>query len=361
MNIEVVRPIELSGEDRATWARLQTRAGSDYSSPFLSAGWAIAVDRALERFGEGLKVAVVRDGDEAKAFFACRAGRVTAMPAGAPISDYQAMIAEAGFKIDPRELLQALGVQRYDFCHMVKADKTFGAHAAGSEPSYVVDVSEGWEAYEAGRKAAGTDILKDIAKKTRKVEREVGPVVFTAHSRSRSDFDRLFQWKREHFERTRQTDVTSSPWVKVVLEELFESRDPDFGGILSTMHFGDRLAAAQFNLRGAGQIHSWFIGHDEQFERLSPGLIMFGEMLKWMADSPYRELDLGPVAYRFKDRLANRTKEIAYGFVGRPGAAAFVRAAEYRVRQVAEALPLGRVSHWPGKAMRRLDRMRALG
>jgi CelD/BcsL family acetyltransferase involved in cellulose biosynthesis len=88
---------------------------------------------------------------------------------------------------------------------------------------------------------------------------------------------------------------------------------------------------------------------------------MFGELLAWMADSRWRELTLGPVAYRFKDRLANRTRSLAYGSVGRPSAATLVRAAEYGVRRLAETLPLGPLSQWPGKAMRRIDRWRALG
>jgi hypothetical protein len=43
-----------------------------------------------------------------------------------------------------------------------------------------------------------------------------------------------------------------------------------------------------------------------------------------------------------------------------PAPATLVRAAEYGVRRAAEALPLGRASQWPGKAMRRLDLLRAL-
>jgi hypothetical protein len=37
-----------------------------------------------------------------------------------------------------------------------------------------------------------------------------------------------------------------------------------------------------------------------------------------------------------------------------------VRDVQYRVRARMEAMPLGRVSHWPGKAMRRVDLWRGL-
>ena len=51
MKIDVVRPTALTGAERARWRELQARAGSDYSSPFLSPDWAVAVDRALAEFG----------------------------------------------------------------------------------------------------------------------------------------------------------------------------------------------------------------------------------------------------------------------------------------------------------------------
>lgn len=362
MKIDVVRARELTGRDRASWSRLQADLGPDYASPFLSPGWACAVDAAQARFGGETQVAVLRDeAGAAVGFLPVKRIGDTAMPAGAPLCDYQGLVAQAGIEVDPREILKVLGVARFDFCHMLKADPTFGARGQGGDLSYVVDLAAGWDAYEQGRREAGTDILKDIAKKRRKIERELGPIEFKAFSRSKADFETLFAWKRAHLKRTRQTDVTAPPWARLLLENLFESRDPDFGGALFTLHIGDRLAAAHFHLRGGAQVHAWFIAHDEAFERHSPGLVMFGELLRWMAESPYRELDLGPVAYRFKDRLANRGREIVYGFVGRPSPATLVRAAEYGVRKVAEGLPLGRVSQWPGKAMRRLDTLRALG
>jgi len=358
MRIEVVRPGDLSTADQQAWAALQM-GRFELESPFLSPAWARAVERA-EGPGE-VRVAVLRDEQGAAGFFPVRAGALTALPPGAPLCDHQAVIARPGLEVDPRELLRALGVQRYDFSHLAADDTTFGACAQGVQDSYVVDVSEGWDAFERGRREAGTEIVKDMARKRRKVEREVAPVTFEAMSRSRTHFDTLLAWKREQYKRTRQTDILAWDWVERLLNELFESHDPDFGGALFTVHIGDELAAAQFNLRGRDEVHSWIIGHSETFERFSPGLIMFHDMLRWMADSPFRKLELGPVPYRFKDRLANRIRPIAYGFAGRPSPVTLVRAAQYGLRKRMERMPLGRVSHWPGKAMRRLDLLRGLG
>ena len=359
MRIDVVKPSELSSADQQAWRALQAGRFA-IASPFLSPGWARTIERAGAP-GE-VRVAVLRDdGGLAKGFFAGRCGPVTALPAGAPMNDHQALVAAPGVEVSAVDLLGALGVQRYDFSHLAAADPAFGAYAQGVQDSYVVDLSDGWDAFEAGRRAAGTEILKDMARKRRKIEREVGPVTFTAMSRSQAEFDRLMDWKRAHFRRTRQTDILAWRWVRNALEELFHSHDPEFGGMLSVLHVGDRMAAAQFNLRGPDEIHSWLIGHDDAIERYSPGLVMFNDLLRWMAGSPYKRLELGPIPYRFKDRLANRTRSIAYGYAGLPSTATLVRAAEYKLRNVAESLPLGRASHWPGKAMRRLDLWRGLG
>jgi len=359
MRIEVVRPGELSNDDQEAWSRLLA-ARPDLASPFLTPQWARAVDRADGP--DEVRVCLIEARDGLKGVFAARCGVLTAMPVGAPLNDWHGVVSAEPLDLPAGALLQALRVHRFDFSHLTPADPVFGDHAQGRAQSYCVDVSGGWEAYAAGRREAGTDILKDIAKKGRKLEREHGPITFSPLSRSRADFDKLMGWKRAQYFRTRQTDILAAPWVARLLDELFESRDPDFGGALSTIHVGDRLAAGQFNLRGRTELHSWFIAHDEAFDRCSPGLVLFGEILKWMAaESPMKRLELGPVAYNFKDRLANAPHPLAHGYAGLDSPVTLIRAAQYGLRKAAETLPLGRASQWPGKAMRRLDLWRGLG
>ena len=97
------------------------------------------------------------------------------------------------------------------------------------------------------------------------------------------------------------------------------------------------------------------------FARVRDGIPSQSIKPKMAATSPLKRLELGPVAYRFKDRLANTPHPIAYGFAGLDSPVTLLRAAQYGLRKAAENLPLGRASHWPGKAMRRLDLWRGLG
>jgi CelD/BcsL family acetyltransferase involved in cellulose biosynthesis len=226
--------------------------------------------------------------------------------------------------------------------------------------SHVADLSGGYCAYQAERKAAGVGLIKDCDRKRRRVEREVAEPVFTAFSRSEAAFDQLIAWKRAQFRATGQTDIFSAGWTLGLLKQLFASRDPDFGAVLFTLHFGDRLAAVQLNLRGRRTIHAWIIAHDPELERHSPGLLLFQDILRWMDETPFDRLDLGPGEVRFKRELANDGVSIAHGFVGLPSTATLTRAAVYEVRRAVESLPLGPVSELPGKAMRRLDQWRGL-
>lgn len=358
MEFDLVRPQDLSAARMARWADLQAQDLA-LDSPFLGPDWARAVERVKGEDAR-VRVAVAREAGRDVGFFAAQAGAYTAIPVGGAMCDYQAVVAETGVVVPSRALVQALGVHRLDFTQVLGGQATFKAHERGGAPSYIIDLPEGYAAYEAERRAAGTSILKDSDKKRRKAEREVGAVTFQAFSRSASDFERLIDWKRAQFRATDQTDIFASPWTRRMAQEMFESRDPDFGGALYTLHLGDKLAAVHLHLRGRKTIHGWLIAHDPQFDRYSPGILLFQDILRWMDGTPYERLDLGHGDYRFKRELATGAQTVAHGFVGVPSPAAFVRGAAYQVRAVAEALPLGRVSELPGKAMRRMDQWRGL-
>jgi CelD/BcsL family acetyltransferase involved in cellulose biosynthesis len=359
LDIEIVRPRALSAELVQRWRTIQA-ADPALDSPFLSPNWARTVERVQPGVDPGLRVAVLRDGETARGFMAVRAGAFTAMAPGAPMCDYQGLVAEPGVTLDPRRLVAALEVGRFDFSHMLADQPSFQRYLRGTDRSFVVELPSGYEAYAAGRKAAGVGALKDLDKKRRKVERELGPITFTADSRSGLEFEQLLSWKRAQLKATSQTDLFATPWTVALLRDLFESRDPEFGATLFTLRIGERLAAVHLHLRGLKVIHAWMIAHDCELERYSPGLLLFQDILRWMDGSPYERLDLGPGDYRFKRELANAERRIGHGFVGVPSPAALVRSAAYGVRAAAEALPLGAVSALPGKAMRRMDIVRGL-
>jgi CelD/BcsL family acetyltransferase involved in cellulose biosynthesis len=357
VKIDVIRPRDLTDGQIARWMGMQARAPA-LQNPFFAPQWAQAVERAQAR-GDGdpgVRVAVLGD-DEG--FFAARRGAFTALPAGAPMADYQGVVGAADLDFDPKALVKALGVSRLDFNHMLHDQAPFSPYLRGEALSWIVDVSAGYAAYEAETRARSS-VLKDIDKKRRKAEREAGAAQFTAFSRSSADFSKLLAWKRAQYRATGQTDIFNTAWCLALVEDLFERRDPHFGGALFTLHLGGELAAAHFHLYGGPVIHGWLIAHNAAFERYSPGMLLFQDILKWMDGGPYGRLDLGCGDYRFKRELSNQQVRTGYGFVGTPSPATLVRSVAYGLRGAAESLPLGAASALPGKAMRRLDLLRAL-
>ena len=101
MQIDVVRPWELTAFAVERWAALQA-ADPALDSPFLSPHWPRAVARAQgpEANDRGLRVAVFGGLKDPRGFMAARVGAFTAMPAGAPMCDYQGLVAEPGLQIE---------------------------------------------------------------------------------------------------------------------------------------------------------------------------------------------------------------------------------------------------------------------
>ncbi|HZZ90302.1 MAG TPA: GNAT family N-acetyltransferase [Caulobacteraceae bacterium] len=356
MDVEVLRPKDLPADLAERWRGLQSQHRA-WDSPFLSPDWACSVEAAR---GDGsVQVAVVSKAGEPRAFMAATVGRMTAIAAGGAMCDYEGLVGDPGPCFDPRRLLSALGVGRYDFSHVLDDSPAFAPFARGHALSWIVDLPDGYDVYARQRRAA-VSALKEFDRKRRKVEREIGPIVFTAKSASKADLDRMIALKREQYRGTGQTDIFAAGWTLRLVEALFALEAPGCGGALFTLHIGGELAAAQFHLTAGKTIHAWLIAHELRFERYSPGLLLFQDILRWMDGQPYDRFDLGYGDYRFKTELSNVQQRLMHGFVGAPSAASLAREAAYGVRRMAEALPLGPASELPGKAMRRLDLLRGL-
>ena len=358
MKIDSVRPLELGAAEIDAWRAIQA-ADPLLGSPYLSPDWALALAQSGGPDARCGRVAVLREAGRPVGFLPVRAGPFTALPMGVPLCDYQALVAAPGVEVDGRALARALGVQRIDLMNMIAGRDGLGPHLRTFGESHLIDLSRGFDTYAAERKAAGSGVLADTAKKKRKLEKELGAITFSAVSSSRPDWDQALAWKRAQYGATKQTDIFATPWVPALLERLREG-EGDFGARLFTLHAGDRLIATHIALMSGPVLHAWFIAHDDEAGRWSPGVVLMVEMMRWAAAHGVREFDLGPGAYRFKTSLANSSRAVGHGFVGRISTATAGRWMQYRVRTAVEAMPLGRFSHLPGKAMRRVDIWRGL-
>ncbi len=359
LQIDVLRPRDLSAEDIARWVEIQ---GMDpaLDSPFLSPFWAQTVERAQGDSRHAFKVAILRDGQKARGFFPVRAGRLTALPVGAPFNDAQAVIAEPGLDVDPLALVSALGVKRYDFTLQIESQRAFAPFARGRCEIRLAEMPDGYAAYEAEKRAGGEKLFKRMATNRRRAEREFGEIRFEALSSSKAAFEVLMEAKSRQLRGAGQTDIFGPAWPRRMLEDLLARRTADFGAVLFTLHLGGNLAAVHLHLHTRRTLNAWLITHDPHFSQVSPGILLFLEVLKWMDGAGLHRMGLGIGDYQFKRDLGTASHWVTHGTVGLPSPVTWLREAAYAASALAEALPLGKFSDYPARARRRIDVIRSL-
>jgi CelD/BcsL family acetyltransferase involved in cellulose biosynthesis len=353
VRLETIHPRELNASDAALWRAHQLNDPA-LQSPYLTPEWAKLIGEARD----DARVCVIQDG--AGFFGAQRLSRFAAMGLGAPISDYQGVVGLPDLPIDRADLCRALHVGRIDITHAPAGQSLLRGAVAGREGSWIVDVAGGRDLYEAALKQRRSEFVRQTDKKRRKFEREHGDLVFRAQSAERADFETLLAWKNAQLKRSGQPAIWEAPWVAKTLNDCFETRDTQFGGALFTLSVKGQLAAGAFCLRSARVLHFWLLAHDNAYEAFSPGVQLARWIAGWAGDNGIGEIDFGPGDYQFKRQLSTGQRMLERGVVAGASWSAAVRRLEHKVREHIERLPQPRLAELPGKAMRRLDLMRAL-
>jgi CelD/BcsL family acetyltransferase involved in cellulose biosynthesis len=350
VRLETIHPKELGPAEIARW-RAHQRANICLRSPYLTPEWA----QLIGAVRDDARVCVIDGG--AGILGVQRLSRFAAMGLGAPIADYQGLIATSELPIEPRAICRALGVGRID---VANAPEGTLRNPAGEDRSWIAEVSGGRDLYEAALKQRRGEFVRQADKKARKFERECGPLEFRARSADHGDFETLIAWKSAQLQRTGQPQIWARPWVRRTLDDCFQARAQEFGGLFFTLHARDKLVAATFCLRSESVLHFWLLGHDAAYDNYSPGVQLARQTVHWAAEHGFAEADFGAGDYQYKRQLSTAHRMLACGVISGGSWSAAVRSAEHALRKRIENLPQPRLAALPGKAMRRLDLMRAL-
>ncbi|HXY93904.1 MAG TPA: GNAT family N-acetyltransferase [Acidimicrobiia bacterium] len=312
MNVRVVRPGALTDADRGAWASLQ-RTEAALGSPFLAPEFALAIDSARE----DARVAVVEDAGRPVAFlpFSHHSGDGSGAPIGATICDAQALIAPAGFDWDPRVLVRAAGLERWSFDHLLVSQTTFAPFHHVRHRSPTIDLSDGHEHYLERVRASSKDVLAQVARRRRKLGREVGDVTVEWQTADRDALDTLFAWKSAQYRETGVWDRFDQPWIVDAVRLLARTQCDALTGLLSTLRAGDELVAMHFGLLGRDRLCWWFPVYDPRFGRYSPGLILLLDLVATAAERGIALVDLGRGEHHYKLRVATGAYEVAEGVV----------------------------------------------
>lgn len=316
------------------------RSVPDLGNPFLSPEFAIAAGRVRP----AARVAVLSDGPLLAGFFPFERHRFGAgCPVAAALTDCQGLVHVPGVEWDARELLRACHISAWQFNHLVDGQDPFAAYRSAIASSPVVDLGEGFDTYLKKLRGRAPRFVKSLARKSRKLAREIGPVRFEVNPADPSALRLLMRWKSAQYRRTGRPDRFARRWVVELVESLADVRDSGFSGMLSVLYVADVPVAVDFNLRFDDTLAAWFTAYDIAYAKHSPGVIQLLRLIEVSASLGIRLIDLGKGAKLYKDEIKSGDIFVGEGVVtGQSPLAAVHRARVASVQRVTRTVRANR-------------------
>jgi CelD/BcsL family acetyltransferase involved in cellulose biosynthesis len=261
-------------------------------------------------------VAVLEEDGATAGFFPFQRGLWgSGKPIGGRLTDFQGVVTRPGLRWDAADLIRGCGLATWDFDHLVASQQPFQPHQYRLADSPYLDLSEGFDAYEAERERAGSMLVKQTCRKRRKLEREVGPLRLETHTTEASVLEALLRWKSDQYVRTRVTNVFAYAWTVQLLKHVLEESGEAFAAMLSALYAGPQLVAVHLGMRSHHVMHWWFPTYDPKFGQYSPGqilLIMFARIAQSLGIG---RVDLGRGEMNYKQRFVSGATTVAEGGV----------------------------------------------
>ncbi|HZE92070.1 MAG TPA: GNAT family N-acetyltransferase, partial [Rhizobacter sp.] len=281
-------------------------------------------------------------------------------PVGGPFSDYHGVIAAPSAQWELKPLLQAARLSVWAFDHLSGQADKFAPHVAAQATSPQLDLREGFEHYDRGRRQAGSDFSRKTQGLARKLGREVGELRFSFHEPDPGALQQVIDWKSAQYRRSAGTDaVFSRAWTGDLLRAVADIQTERFAGVCSVLHVGERRVAAHMGMRSRHHLHYWFPAYDTELSKFSTGSILLLRMAEAAPSQGIRVIDLGKGDSQYKRTLMTGAAPLGEGAVELPSLLTAAR----QMRRAAEA---GQASggvaaallNVPVRAIRRLERMR---
>ncbi|MFI7637446.1 GNAT family N-acetyltransferase [Nonomuraea sp. NPDC049400] len=295
---------QLTSEELDAWHRLRA-ANPALDSPYFHPGFAAAVHEFAK-----VHVAVSRDErGEIAALMACHRDGARLRPVGWPGADFQGPIRAPGTPFRPLGLLNGL-----EFDHLLEQEG-FEPWIVSRRTSPYVDVTGGLDGYLGRASRTGKDNMGQARRRAAKAERTLGPVRFEADTVDPEALEQVVRLKRAQYAATGARDYFAEPGRVELLTKLLHTRDPGFGGVLSTVHAGPHLLAAHFGMRSGGVLHWWFPVYDPAHAGLAPGWILLRELVLAAPALGLTRIDLGRGDDEYKRRAKTGESVVCQGLV----------------------------------------------
>lgn len=331
----------------SAWAELRgsnPRLYSPYFHPDYTKTIATLVDN--------VRIAVAEDEKEIVAILPFQGERF-ARPIGAPMTDYHGLICRPDCGLTLGDILKNSSVGAFHYSALVEN----GMHEPEkTSKGAMIYFPDGAEAWKKAQSSSYTRHMKDLRRRTRKSDEQIGLSRFDFRSRNSKLFETLLKWKIAQYERSGFYNIFESDWTSKLLNTLWSRPvSAELRVDMHALYIGDRLAAIDTGLTDGTTYHSWIVAYDPTLGIYSPGARLLNGILNESDHLGYERLDLGVGIDAFKRHYATEDVTTSSGFVPVSGPAAALA----QVYDAAEKLGKKKLGDAPGRLRRRYAQIAA--
>lgn len=304
MKISMIPAKALTSELKEKWSLLQ-QSDSNFASPFFCPEFT----SSLALYRDDIYVAFMEEDGDVVGVFPFRLGRCSiAKPMY--MSDYEGLIVKKGLAWKLEDVLKSCGLVAWDFSHLIACQTALQkTNCLKMTSSAIINLSKGYEAYVTGLRESRAKRINNIFRQIRKIEQEVGTIIFKEDISDMSILHKLLEWKVAKYKSGKKLDA----WVIKTLEAIFLTRDNNFGGMLSALYAGQELIAAHFGMRSGKILHWWFPAYNKRFGKYSPGIILLLKTAEICSSLRIEVIDFGAGDEAYKRLLSNDSILIGEG------------------------------------------------
>ena len=338
MRTRIVKPGQLTRDELHVWHGM-LRANPVLNSPFFLPEFTLA----MSAVHSGVRVIVSEQDGQPVAFLPFQPDQKgIAVSVGGSMNDFQGLISEPDSDCSLVELLKLASVSRFKCHKLLDWRNDLGDFVLSRSSSPIVNLARGFQSWKADLQGHGSEQLKQLARKERKLERECGSVRFEFRSMDPDVLQTLIRWKRDQYLRTREVDIFSYDWTGRLLMRLLSSpQDSALQPVLSAMYAGNKLVAAHYGLMSDTVCHWWFPVYDPEYGKYSPGKLLLCRILEESAREGIVRFDFGAGDESYKYSFANDSVDICRTVIDRNAARRWLGSKSYQARMALKASRLG--------------------
>ena len=152
------------------------------------------------------------------------------------MGDVQGLILEPGVDIDLRAVLRRAGLPLFAFHSALASQKVFHDNADEFRGSWMIDLSEGFDAWEERRGQVVPKAMRTLRSRRRKLDELEGGHRYVMEDSNPEVFDRMLEWKRQQYDSTHVFNVFSVDWTRDLLKAVLRRKGEFFSGSCSSLY-----------------------------------------------------------------------------------------------------------------------------